>query len=618
MENFDVVVNEVLTHVQSLLDNNSKIDDETLLSLYYIKEHLQDKTLSQENVFHAKKLIITFKQKDFMSIGYDIKLLLFYYLLSVISDNKNEELYKKEFFSVYIVFENFGSLMEKQDFIKLVFPDVDDYISGLCIAFEKIDFWGLVTVDKQKIIYKLFYLTILFYERSVEPFKKLFNTLLTIYQKALENKDMEILFFVYTPLQFSWNGVASTPEELSYFQETVERTFEGFIKDSVIDKFQLEPNNKEIDTSKPIRVAFLQERLINYSIFKVLFSLLKNLSTYSNNKFEFVVLDLSFTELGGSEALIQDEIKKLGYEVVDCHKLIMNNNSSIYPVSEKSLVLRQFIIDNEFDILIGMHSRPEFNFLFTTRTCPIQIYWSHGNFAYNLDNIDKKMCHYKEQNQTEEYQTFSIQMDEAFLNPFVEKEKIYAIKGALPQGSIVLGTIGRLSKVNSKEYLDTVVTIMKQNPETVFLMCGGGNSVPIKQYLEDKGVLERVYFPGQINPHIYGHVIDIFLDSWPHRNGTSIDEIQAKARTFVSHGEYLTKQDSTYWKDALADIGIKKNYAIAKDTKEYIEHVNDLIKDPELRLKLGKCYQYHRVELAMERNAEQNATNFYALLESSK
>ena len=130
-------------------------------------------------------------------------------------------------------------------------------------------------------------------------------------------------------------------------------------------------------------------------------------------------------------------------------------------------------------------------------------------------------------------------MLERFYNPELDsqaKEKIAQIRSEFPQGSVILGSIGRLTKLNSKEYWQCVIEIMQRYPQSIYLACGGGNESLISECItscftqeaEAQAFLQRVHFTGYIDSGIYGHIIDIWLDSFPLEQGESRIEYVAK------------------------------------------------------------------------------------------
>jgi hypothetical protein len=67
------------------------------------------------------------------------------------------------------------------------------------------------------------------------------------------------------------------------------------------------------------------------------------------------------------------------------------------------------------------------NFLFTCRVAPKQIYWSHGDFQYDIEGIDKKVSHFYRDNPYK-YEKFDVQILDEFHKPEEKKYKEEAKK----------------------------------------------------------------------------------------------------------------------------------------------------------------------------------------------
>jgi hypothetical protein len=171
-------------------------------------------------------------------------------------------------------------------------------------------------------------------------------------------------------------------------------------------------------------------------------------------------------------------------------------------------------------------------FLYVTRVAPLQMYWSHGNFEYDIEGIDRRITHITGNRNESKYdfEILDVRLNNEFLNPQEAKNKIEAktIKSRWREDTVILGSIGRLVKLNSDEYLQVIADIMKQNPNTVYLACGSGNIEEIKEKVEELGIGDRFYFEGHIDAHVYGYVIDIYLDTFPLYGGVSTQEALEK------------------------------------------------------------------------------------------
>jgi len=249
---------------------------------------------------------------------------------------------------------------------------------------------------------------------------------------------------------------------------------------------------------------------------------------------------------------------------------------------QKALKLRETLINDDIDIIIMGGVFPILDFLYLNRTAPMQIYYSHGNCAFDIEGIDKRISHFAQECEEFEWNIVNVILEQRFLiGTDGEKEVGNIIKQdylrRYGENTIILGTIGRLVKIDNDEYIKTVSEIMKQNPNTIYLACGDGNQVTIKEKLKKYNIDEdRFLFLGQVKSHIYGWVIDVWPDSFPLGQGQSKDEFIAKNRPVIFHIKRGVKRNNN------------NKVFIAKDDSEYIEFVSKLIKNKEKREEIAQ------------------------------
>jgi hypothetical protein len=103
----------------------------------------------------------------------------------------------------------------------------------------------------------------------------------------------------------------------------------------------------------------------------------------------------------------------------------------------------------------------------------------------------------------------------------------------------------------------------------------------------DKNIIDRVYFEGYVDAHIYGHIIDIFLDSFPLEHGNSKWEFAVKdgGKPMVLFGKKISSTDLY---DNFIEFGYKKELIPLLETIDgYLEFSSKLIEDVKLRKEVG-------------------------------
>lgn len=291
--------------------------------------------------------------------------------------------------------------------------------------------------------------------------------------------------------------------------------------------------------NKKTKIALLMERVVLNSPLKVTLGLLKALSEDKNfsDKYEVCVYSMNYFEKSQDS---QDAIRALQEFGVPLFSPAYALSSEHYYVNhfEKALIIRDAIIRDGIDILIGCTNNFAIeSFLFGSRSAKKQIFWCHGNFEYDVLGIDKRITHIALNSPLNkssfEFEKFeAVPIDEHLKGKASEEEyKAIAanIKKRFSEDTIILGSIGRLVKIDNDDYLSAVSEILNQTQNTVYLACGAGDVASIKARAAKFNMpIDRFYFEGHVDPHIYGHAIDVYLNTFPNPSGEAVREFTSK------------------------------------------------------------------------------------------
>ena len=174
-------------------------------------------------------------------------------------------------------------------------------------------------------------------------------------------------------------------------------------------------------------------------------------------------------------------------------------------------------------------------------------------------------------------------IDQRFRDVAGARQKAKGIRDQLPSGSFILGTIGRLVKIDNDEYLSAIKKIMEKNPHTIYLACGAGNIEYFQERIRAFGLENRFVFTGHINPHVFGYVIDLWLDTFPMHQGESMSEYSSKGGVFLRLLDNKDTADFMLEKVGLASLC--RDWAYNVD--DYIEVADYLINNQDCRVGLG-------------------------------
>ncbi|MGZ0076728.1 hypothetical protein [Methylomonas sp. YC3] len=465
----------------------------------------------------------------------DTKSLQIWYALSVIVNPLIIAELQDKYFNILADSDDLMDIYNNYGLICLVFPSqyLGVYISLYSKNLFRENFFVLSIEAQKKLICKLVYFTILFYERSV-VFLDIYKAIYPIYLKAISSGLTELVLWLYPPLLYCHNGVLLSQDDFRRFNDEVDKPLEAYLRNEVIPTLNILPNPRRLGEDGAIRkVVFLLDRLVDYSIFNVLYSLLINLKKGdASSYYYFLIYDLNSSELGGSDSSLVKKITGLGFEYIDLHGEYVGSNEHFYSIFKKVTLVRERLVQDNVDILIAVNGRPEINFLFASRVAPIQIFWSHGNYVFDVQGIDKRILHYSTDDYKlygYEFSEFNILTDYSVTDKHDCQQKANFIRQRWSGNTIVLGAIGRLAKMEDREYLNVIARLLLSGKDLVFLVCGNGDNSRILAVIESFGVSDKVFFEGYIDPKVYAFVIDIYLDPFPSGGGESLEEFRSRS-----------------------------------------------------------------------------------------
>jgi predicted O-linked N-acetylglucosamine transferase (SPINDLY family) len=409
-------------------------------------------------------------------------------------------------------------------------------------------------------------------------FFKLEKPLTNIMLEALKLNMLAMAMLIYNVAHHILGNLFQTQKEMAIFNEQ-------FTKPICLHYMQLsgslpKPMSEHKNKKK---IAIIRDRLVNNSPHMVEYSLVKMLMEESEftDRYDLYIYSVGYIEKELDNEKIISAYQQLGVMV----KVIPNEwytKGYYYNHLEKAMLIRNDIIQEGIDIMIGTVSNNNIiDFLFATRSTPYQIYWSHGNFEYDVPNIDTKITHYVvPKEKSLEYHSFLISQAKEFYNPVIDPDRVKKERALYPVDALVLGTIGRLVKINSDDYLETIAEIMHNNVHTIYLACGSGDSDTLKQKVKILGLEDRFYFPGFVDPHLYGHIIDLYLDTFPLPSGESLAEYAGKGKPYVLMMNYdaLSENLQIEHDKFIKAHGNARPFAFSK--KDYADVANHLLNSP--------------------------------------
>lgn len=449
----------------------------------------------------------------------------------------------------------------------------------------------------------------------------------------IEEKNIDMVVYFQFFIYHFMGNLFKVQDEWKNFNKEINQPCSKFYLTTKKNLPEIKPN-----PSGKKRIALLKDRITNNSVFKLEFSLFKRLmnSKEFTDKYEVYIYSCNYFEKNFDDEGIIALFNSIGVKTVSPAKEFINKGyyNSHY---EKALLLRETIISDEMDILISsMNGYGIGTFLYSTRTAPKQLFWSHGDYTYDIDGVDGRVIGYGLKDLTLagfDFKSFAISLYRDFLVPSVAPKFISEVKNRFV-GKTILGTICRFIKI-SDEFLEVLVEILKRNPNCVYLACGAGDEDLLSKKVKELGIEKQFIIEGFVDPHVHGYAMDIFLDTFPFYNGTSVGEYTTKSKVAIrmvddANREILTTVYERFpaCKDALKPILEKLNLDVDRvvdedsfqkyigesvgfcDSKEsYIEFAQKIIKDREYRDLCGEFWGEF-VKLDLENAAVDSIPSF--------
>ncbi len=156
----------------------------------------------------------------------------------------------------------------------------------------------------------------------------------------------------------------------------------------------------------------------------------------------------------------------------------------------------------------------------------------------------------------------------------------------IPEQSVVLASVSPdLDKTLSEEFIETIINILRANPNAIYLAIGDGELAQQKRKFESAGVGKRIGYAGKRRDLPgFVRIADIYVAEFPASNAQGVLQAMAVERPVVA---MKWGNDAAQSQSAILVGG---EAAIAqRDIKSYIDRVNQLIRDPAQRRSAGRA-----------------------------
>jgi hypothetical protein len=268
------------------------------------------------------------------------------------------------------------------------------------------------------------------------------------------------------------------------------------------------------------------------------------------------------------------KIEKQGVKV---HSFSARNLAECIDATEKSI--RQV----NPDVLITEMNSALPTVWFERRVADIQMFYQAGLPYWPLKNLDGVFTGW-----SIDPEILEIDRNRCFYipTPFglpeysgdVDNDLLSTERGKFPHGKLI-GMYGRLSKI-TPEYIKAAAAIVDGLDDVTVIIGGPGDALPLKRAIAATRLSHRfVVVEDFVDAHIWGHMLDVFLDTYPQPGGLAVMEVIMKGKPVL----YMEQSEVPIFGE------FKLPELICGGLKYYIETGRRLLTDNDFYLRMARA-----------------------------
>jgi hypothetical protein len=243
--------------------------------------------------------------------------------------------------------------------------------------------------------------------------------------------------------------------------------------------------------------------------------------------------------------------------------------------ADRILKTKAAIAADQPDVLITDMNTALPTVVFENRSAPVQIFYQFGMPFWPISQFDGVFHVWSSDPEQVSYATkrrfmLEIPFDFEQAGPLPNPERIALERAKFPQNRLI-GTYGRLSKVTAR-FLQTIAEAIAGISDVTVVIGGTGDAAPVKEVLAAIPGGDRfIVVEGFVDGEVWGHLLDIFLDTFPQQGGASCMEMFGKGKPVIS----------LFSRDMPNFIHLRVPSATAEEPSEYAAILRRLLVDPE-------------------------------------
>jgi hypothetical protein len=244
-------------------------------------------------------------------------------------------------------------------------------------------------------------------------------------------------------------------------------------------------------------------------------------------------------------------------------------------------------------VAVWVSSPTAASFALSMRLAPVQIFWALRFRPITGPYIDGYITYGPKEarERTVGKQVWAICPVPLSLKvPAQDAAAIAALRQRFPH-RLLLGTLAREEKIDSKPFLAAVARILIENPDTGYLWTGRSRHAAVDDFFRDKGLSERCHFVGWVDTALYAASLDVFLETFPLGCGITGYQALAAGTPLLSYLEENTVYGMQFGDDTeAADAAGAGRHPIlcGRTPDEYVALAARLIADEQFRRDTGR------------------------------
>lgn len=309
--------------------------------------------------------------------------------------------------------------------------------------------------------------------------------------------------------------------------------------------------------------------------------------------------------LGDLESQFVGRCRGMGIEVVPVAREMSRGMGpgTTLPWKDRFLWLRKRFREDSIRTSVWVSAPTMVAFAYAMRIAPVQIFWALRFHPIAAPYIDGYITY---GGRHERERVFGKQVWQVCPMPLAidatlpDPRAVAELREQLPKG-FLMGTLARPEKIDSKPFLNSVVGILKANPQARYLWTGRQEHAGIAGLFRSEGVGDRCHFVGWVDTRLYAAALDLFLESFPF--GTGIVPYQALAAgvpllSYFSEMTIFGVNFSREYPDGNPENLDRHPILCARTPEEYVQLANRLIADADFRSNVAsRGQQFFREEL---------------------